>query len=1222
MVRGWRLIPVAVAALAAATAVTVVAVAVNALTGGTAGWYRMIERHPLWWTAGATAAAAVTALAAWRVQAWYERRSAELVPAMQQPEPWVVDRPTEVNRIVVALRRRGGGTVGVTIAVQGAGGFGKTTVAKIVRADRRVLRRFRGRAYWVTVGRDAGKEMLPGLVNGLIAQIQPGTPVTFTDARQASSYFATLVARGPRRLVIVDDVWTEEQLAAFPAAGRCARLVTTRNPSLVPDAHMRVGVDQMTASQARALLLVGLPPLPHEVVAGLLEVTGRWPLLLRLVNKFLTGQTRLQPDVTTTAREFLGRLRAGGVLQVDELTGAAGQRLDVGDPDQRSKAVRATIEASTDPLRPGERDRLAELAVFVEDEIIPVPLIVALWRATAGLDEIEARSLCARLADLALLTPAPRSGTVTMHDVIRQYLTEELDAARLEQLHQILLDTTAKNLPTAAAVAGPGLVTAWWEVPDEARYLWGRLIEHMHAAGRTGQAEDLAGDLRWVGARLEQSGPAGPFADLAMASTPRSARLCRLLGQAAHLLAPTDPGHSRIDILYSRVAADPGWAVQARALGDGRTLPALTYRWPLPDQPDALRRTLTGHALRSETVMIARDSSWLAAGGADGRVLIFDPVTGRQCAAFPSQLSHVEEVAFHMLGIGPPLRVAAIDPDGTWYARPGSGGSLEIWDMLTGRQRATLEWWQTAASITPDGTLLATAAIDGRLLIWDTATWERRAIMTSDAAVTATAIAPDATWLLAGGMQGHVQILQRDGRSELLPPHADQVTAAAIAADSTWFATASRDGTARIWDASTRHPRVVLGGHGQGASAVAIAHDGTWLATGSNDGVIRVWEAATGQQSAALTGHTAKVTSLSIAPDDTWLASGSHDLSIRIWDVVGGHTAAELIAQIRSVSTFAFAARGNWVAAGSNDGTARIWDAATGQQRAVLAGHTSRVTSLSISPDGTWLTTTSDDGTARIWDAATGHHRTTLTGHMTKLAISPDGTWLAAGIAGGTVLIWDAATGQQRFALPGHGSPVTALAISPDGTWLTAASSFGPVQIWDAATGQQRFALADGRFWPVRATVAIAPDGTWLITASDESKVRIWDAVTGRERATLSRRFSRGQRAQIAIAPDGSWLAISDRSRLVHIWDVATGSHRLALTGHTDEVTAVAISPDRAWIASASHDRSVRIWDAAGGDAVAVMRVDGKLEDCRWNPTGQSLAVRGSAGLYHFTFKP
>jgi hypothetical protein len=43
-VRGWRLVPVAVATLGAAAAATVAAVAVNAATSGTAGWYRVVER--------------------------------------------------------------------------------------------------------------------------------------------------------------------------------------------------------------------------------------------------------------------------------------------------------------------------------------------------------------------------------------------------------------------------------------------------------------------------------------------------------------------------------------------------------------------------------------------------------------------------------------------------------------------------------------------------------------------------------------------------------------------------------------------------------------------------------------------------------------------------------------------------------------------------------------------------------------------------------------------------------------------------------------------------------------------------------------------------------------------------------------------------------------------------------------------------------------------------
>ena len=164
MVRWWRLALLVLAGVVAAAAGTVLAVAVNVATGGTARWFPAVQRHPLWWTAGATAAVAAGSLLVWGAQRWYDRGLSVLVPAVQRPEPWVVDRPGEVGQVVAALRRRAG-TVGITTAVHGAGGFGKTTVAKMVRADRRVLRRFGGRVHWVTLGRDVGRQALAGLVN-------------------------------------------------------------------------------------------------------------------------------------------------------------------------------------------------------------------------------------------------------------------------------------------------------------------------------------------------------------------------------------------------------------------------------------------------------------------------------------------------------------------------------------------------------------------------------------------------------------------------------------------------------------------------------------------------------------------------------------------------------------------------------------------------------------------------------------------------------------------------------------------------------------------------------------------------------------------------------------------------------------------------------------------------------------------------------------------------
>ena len=121
MKRWWRLALLALAGLIAAGAATVLAVVVNLATGGTAGWFPAVGRHPVWWTIGATTAVAPASLLVWAAQRWYEQGRSGLVPAAEPLEPGLVDRPDEVEKIVAALKRRRG-TVGITTVVQGAGG--------------------------------------------------------------------------------------------------------------------------------------------------------------------------------------------------------------------------------------------------------------------------------------------------------------------------------------------------------------------------------------------------------------------------------------------------------------------------------------------------------------------------------------------------------------------------------------------------------------------------------------------------------------------------------------------------------------------------------------------------------------------------------------------------------------------------------------------------------------------------------------------------------------------------------------------------------------------------------------------------------------------------------------------------------------------------------------------------------------------------------------------
>ena len=314
--------------------------------------------------------------------------------------------------------------------------------------------------YWVTVGRDAqGSAAIAAAVNTAVGLITGNRP-SYPTAREAGANLSRVMDERPRALLVLDDVWTQEQLAPFLLGGaRWGRLVTTR----MPDANIAdcdtLSVSRMTASQARAVLTAGLTGLAGPVVEQLLEATGRWPLLLRLINRMLSGQADLGADLTAKGQELLGRLRAGGPGSVDNSDRGAP---DLDDPEQRNRAVRSTIEASTALLDADEVTRLTELSVFAQDESVPAELAIELWKTTSGITTSKWDGLCRRLADLGLITL--KNASITSHDVVRDFLRHQAGDARLSELSRLLVDTAAAGLPAGEPLATglPAASVSWW----------------------------------------------------------------------------------------------------------------------------------------------------------------------------------------------------------------------------------------------------------------------------------------------------------------------------------------------------------------------------------------------------------------------------------------------------------------------------------------------------------------------------------------------------------------------------------------------------------------------------------------------------------------------------------------------------------------------------------------------------------------------------------------
>ncbi|MER7322302.1 NB-ARC domain-containing protein [Streptomyces albidoflavus] len=440
------------------------------------GLLDLLRRYPWQSVGGATLLGLVTAVGLVLLEA---RPAVEAndppAPPPATVEDWIIAR-NESSQAVAAVcgQHR---AIGITTALEGAGGFGKTTLAETVCAHPRVRKHFRDRVYFVTIGRDLRSRAAIAAKVAEVTRFITGDTTAFDDPDLAGAHLGRLLDQRPRTLLVIDDVWRPEQLAPLISGGRrCVRLVTTRIPAVLPANARRIQVDEMSVNQARQMLVYGLPPLPEEVTRGLLRVSGRWPLLLRMINRLIAAEVATGVEADVASEDALERIREHGPAAMDDPSIS----LDLDDPKRRRMAVRATVEAATRLLPTGAYARFVELGVFAEDETVPLSLVATLWHATGSLTPTDTRNLCRALDELSLVAlSSDAGGAISLHDVIRDYLRGELGAGRLTGLHTALVDGVEADLPLAPRLAhsAPQPALAWWELPDG--YMFDHAVHHL-----------------------------------------------------------------------------------------------------------------------------------------------------------------------------------------------------------------------------------------------------------------------------------------------------------------------------------------------------------------------------------------------------------------------------------------------------------------------------------------------------------------------------------------------------------------------------------------------------------------------------------------------------------------------------------------------------------------------------------------------------------------------
>ena len=277
--------------------------------------------------------------------------------------------------------------------------------------------------------------------------------------------------------------------------------------------------------------------------------------------------------------------------------------------------------------------------------------------------------------------------------------------------------------------------------------------------------------------------------------------------------------------------------------------------------------SLDAHTAQVFSVSLSPGGRTLASGSADGKVKLWDAVTGQSVTTLDEHSDAVTSVS--------------LSKDGT-LASGSWDGTVKLWNMGTQPSIATFPHSARVISVSfsPNGKILAAGLWDGTVKLWDVGAQTDIATFPHSAEVTSVSFSPNGAILAAGLWNGTVELWDVETQTSIgTLPHRSRVVPVSFSPNGAILAAGLWNGTVELWDVETQTNIGTLP-HGAIVLSVSFSKDGT-LASGASDGTVKLWEATTRINFATL-WHSSSVHSVSSS--SKILASGTDEGTIELWD--------------------------------------------------------------------------------------------------------------------------------------------------------------------------------------------------------------------------------------------------------------------------------------------------------------------------------------------------
>ncbi|TIC72712.1 WD40 repeat-like protein [Wallemia mellicola] len=323
--------------------------------------------------------------------------------------------------------------------------------------------------------------------------------------------------------------------------------------------------------------------------------------------------------------------------------------------------------------------------------------------------------------------------------------------------------------------------------------------------------------------------------------------------------------------------------------------------WNITDGEHAIA-SLEGHTDSVTSVAFSKDCQFVATGGMDGFVKIWDTSDwslkvdlqlGDECTIGTQGVLFYLQVALTLLSGCGSVCSPFISSSQLMRSSVPKGDNMNVFSGHTEMV--------TCGRFTPDGKAIVSSSSDGSLIMWSptegtavTKITANDARFNLDGGITAMAVNPASTIAVAGGAAGGVRAVNlsngqvvgsfechKEGESieavAFLPEGAAGQGPAGV------VVTAGTDGVLNVIDLTMMRVRNTMNIE-EPITVLEFQHQSPFFAVGCVDHKVRMFDARTGSQVKEFEGHSEPVLSVAVSKDGSRIITGSDDGTALVFD--------------------------------------------------------------------------------------------------------------------------------------------------------------------------------------------------------------------------------------------------------------------------------------------------------------------------------------------------